>query len=204
MEDIEHCCVCLELYSHLRLPTRLSKCGHIVCSSCLSTQAISACPLCRSQLEPSTRLIGDEQLLLSIRKQHNTRMPSPTSFPIGMCWMDETSLLNSPAARSEPNNAVSLATGLLDAEDAPGTPPYPSAPALVEVCLPCLCVSLWQQHVCLQHLKIHTRHLSRWCFNAQALPSALSNCGCATCNLILPVCLLPAMLHAHVHRSNPA
>jgi hypothetical protein len=102
MEDVEHCCVCLELYSHLRLPIRLSSCGHIVCSSCLSTQAISACPLCRTQLPPSTQLVGDEQLLLSIRKQHNTRMPSPTSFPIGTCCVNATASLTAMKGRVRP------------------------------------------------------------------------------------------------------
>lgn len=82
MEEVQHCCVCLELYNSSSRKPLLLPCRHHLCSLCLSTQAILVCPLCRNHIAvKGTALPVDEQLLLAIGSRN--RMPSPSSFPIG-------------------------------------------------------------------------------------------------------------------------
>jgi hypothetical protein len=82
MEEVQHCCVCLELYNLTSRKPLLLPCRHTLCSLCLSTQAILVCPLCRNHIAvKGSALPVDEQLLLAIGSRN--RMPSPSSFPIG-------------------------------------------------------------------------------------------------------------------------
>lgn len=79
MEDVQHCCVCLEVYNSRHRPLLLP-CKHTLCACCLNTQAISACPLCRQEFDAMGKPLPiHEQLMASLR---NT-MPSPSSYPIG-------------------------------------------------------------------------------------------------------------------------
>jgi hypothetical protein len=141
MEDVQHCCVCLELYNNRSRKPLLLPCRHRLCSLCLSQQSMSACPLCRKQIDSSNDapFPVDQQLLMAIGSLRN-RMPSPSSYPIGEDFqrpatgsVSNWSLVDL-VCRVKLSSPVcfKLPAGLLE-DDAPGTPPHPSAPALVEV-----------------------------------------------------------------------
>lgn len=80
MDDVLHCCVCLEQYNAQKHIPLLLPCKHTLCSSCLETKAISTCPLCRQHLNLMDAGLQTHTQLLSILRN---KIPSPSSFPIG-------------------------------------------------------------------------------------------------------------------------